>query len=888
MRAGGTPALHLIFPPLQPGIINGRAGSSRRVAAIGGMFAAILAFGLMACPSRGAVGLMPEMKFRPPAVPLVTFDPYMSIWSEHNNLANHPTVYWDHRRQNLISLIRIDGKAYRLMGGEPQLSDSLHQISVDVQPLKTVYIFQGHGVRVRLSFLTPRIPGDLAALTQPVTYINWTVQATDGQSHQVEIYYSTSSAIAVNHSAEKIVWARKHFGPLVALKCGTPNQNYFDISGDPVGLDWGYIYTAAPAASSLNAFIPVKTALKQFIATGKLPTTDASHAAQRVSDGRPVEAFVFNLGKVDSRPENRTVMVAYDEVFAIDYFNEYLRPYWRKGGVTPSAMFQNAWKKYPALKHKSKQFDAEVQRDAIRIGGRKYAVIASLAYRQALAAMGMAADRHGQPLVFTKEETSNGDIATVDVIFPASPLFLLFNAQMEAASIAPVLVSAETPKWHYAWAPHDLGTYPIAHGHYNTGGETMPVEESGNIIIIACAIAEAEGNPRFAAKYWNLLGHWVQFLRKSGFDPKRQLSTNDFLGKIAHNANLSVKAIIAMGAYAKLCQMRGLTAEAASYQRLAHRWAIKWMHIDRDGNHYKMAFNQPGTWSQLYNLAWDRVLGLHIFPRSVRRREMKFYMTQLHTYGLPDRSTVTQTKTDFSIWTATLATRRLEFNAIIGRIYKFLDKSPGRVPLADQYGTIRAWAGMHARPVMGAAFLPMMANRGMWMKWAHRAGPIGNNWASLPPSPVKAVIIHTSRHAPVMWHFTIQKPGSGWYGKKFDASGWRVGAAGFGTSDPGVTPRTTWTTDNIWLRRHFILHTHNLTHLAFLTFHDQGIQVYINGVFAGAASGYSTSYVTIPITKAGLAALHPGKNVIAVHCHQTVGGQFFDLGIVRTHKWVDW
>jgi hypothetical protein len=835
-----------------------------------------------------AINLMPSMHFRPPAVPLVTFDPYMSIWSEKNHLADHPTVYWDGRKQNLVSVVRVDGHIYRLMGGRPQLGNSLHQISVNVLPLETVYRFAGAGIRIRLSFLTPRIPAKIADITQPVTYIRWTVRSTDGRTHQVQIYYSTSSAVAVNKSNQHVVWARKQFGPLTALKCGDPSQSYFNISGDPVGLDWGYIYTAAVSGQSKAAFLPIRQALKNFRAHGTPGPSESSHGPQRVSRGRPVEAFSFNLGRVSSRPVSRDVMVAYDEVWAIDYFGEYLRPYWRKSGVTPSQMFEKAWKNRRSLRRQAAAFDNNVQQDAIKAGGRKYAVIASLAYRQALAAMGMAADRNGQPMVFTKEETSNGDIATVDVIFPASPLFLLFNPQMEAASIAPVLVSADTPKWRFAWAPHDLGTYPIARGHYRTGGENMPVEESGNIIIICCAIAEAEGNANFAAKYWNLLENWVAFLRKSGFDPGKQLSTNDFLGFMAHNANLSVKAIVAMGAYAKLCQMRGLTAEARDYRALAHRWALKWMRVDRDGSHYKMAFNQPGTWSQLYNMAWDQALGLHIFPKSVRRREMKFYMTQLHTYGLPDRSTVTQTKTDFSIWTATMATRRSEFNAIISRIYKFLDNTPTRVPLADQYGTNRAWGGMHARPVVGAVFFPMLANRALWMKWAHNAKPIGNNWASLPPSPVKAVVIPTAQNMPINWHYTINPPSGRWYAKNYNDSNWSVGPAGFGTVDPGVTPRTRWTTDNLWLRRHFVFNSSNFTHLAFLTYHDQGIQVYINGVFAGSVRGYSTSYVTLPITKKALAALHRGRNVIAVHVHQTVGGQFFDLGIVRLHKWANW
>jgi hypothetical protein len=126
------------------------------------------------------------------------------------------------------------------------------------------------------------------------------------------------------------------------------------------------------------------------------------------------------------------------------------------------------------------------------------------------------------------------------------------------------------------------------------------------------------------------------------------------------------------------------------------------------------------------------VLGLHIFPASVRRKEMAFYMTKLNKYGLPDRSTVTQTKTDFEIWTATLATSHSQFQRIIDRIYAFLNETPKRVPFADQYGTRKAWAGMHARPVMGAAFMPFLNDPKLWEKWSARGAKFGNDWAPLP------------------------------------------------------------------------------------------------------------------------------------------------------------
>ena len=834
--------------------------------------------------------------FRPPAVPLVTFDPYMSIWSETNNLTDDTTRFWDGNAQSLVSLIQIDGTTYRLMGNDPSTVPALPQLSVRVLPVQTIYTFGNSQINVVLTFTTPRLPSNLEAMTLPVTYISWAVQSVDGKSHNVQIYYSTSAAVAVNTTDQQVQWSREAFGSLTALQCGTPTQDYFDVSGDPVGIDWGYIYTAAPANLSTATVDSDSNCINSFISGGSVSSTVSNAMPVAVNVGNPVEAVSFNLGQVGQATVSRHVLVAYDEVYAIDYFNVNEPPYWRTEFANASSMLQWADANYSTLITRCQTFDWTVLQDASKIGGYQYATLVSLAYRQSLAAMGIAADRNGMPMVYTKEETSNGDIATVDVIAPASPLLLTFCPQLEAASLVPVLNSANTPLWTFPWAPHDLGTYPICVGHYATGGENMPIEESGNMIIMAAAIAKAEGNADFAAKYWNLFSSWALYLKQSGYDPGLQLSTNDFLGFMAHNANLSVKAIVAMGAYAMLCRMRSaeylasgnqtqagvFQTQANEYQATAKEWVKDWLAVDNDGTHYNMAFDQPGTWSMLYNMQWDQALGLGLFPISVRKEESAFYATQLNQWGLPDRSTVTQTKTDFEVWTATMCSSTV-FNAIIDDIYNFMDQSSMRVPMTDQYDTVAGWSGMYARPVVGAMFMPMLNNTPMWNKWASQGATFADNWAPLPPAPVVNQIVPTAQASPtpVIWSYTTTQPAANWYATTFDDSSWSTGPAGFGSVDPGVTPNTSWLTDDIWLRRTFTMPTGNYPNLVVYCYHDEDIQVYINGVLAASAPGYTTTYVPLTITPAGLAALHAGQNVMAVHVHQTVGGQFVDVGLAQ-------
>jgi len=145
-------------------------------------------------------------------------------------------------------------------------------------------------------------------------------------------------------------------------------------------------------------------------------------------------------------------------------------------------------------------------------------------------------------------------------------------------------------------------------------------------------------------------------------------------------------------------------------------------------------------------------------------------------------------------------------------------------------------------------------------------------------------VIPTSQSVPQAWQYTTNTPPSNWYASNFNASAWSTGTAGFGTTDPNVTPNTPWKTGGyIYLRRTFnpgSLTPSQINNLGFTTYHDEDVNIYINGVQAGSASGYSTTYVSVPMTAQGQAAIVPdGTNVLAVSCYQSTGGQFIDVGL---------
>jgi hypothetical protein len=131
------------------------------------------------------------------------------------------------------------------------------------------------------------------------------------------------------------------------------------------------------------------------------------------------------------------------------------------------------------------------------------------------------------------------------------------------------------------------------------------------------------------------------------------------------------------------------------------------------------------------------------------------------------------------------------------------------------------------------------------------------------------------------WRYTTEQPPDDWFKDGFDASKWKEGIGGFGTTGtPGITLNTTWNTSDIWLRRDFDLKAENIPGIELQIFHDEDVEVYLNGVLALKLPGFITDYDEFPVSSEALAALHPGENSIAVHCHQTVGGQGVDVGLV--------
>jgi hypothetical protein len=510
-----------------------------------------------------------------------------------------------------------------------------------------------------------------------------------------------------------------------AVSIGTESQDVLGKSGDNLRIDWGRLYLAAPRgdgrtdqATGEVAVAPHERSRRRFATDGTLPDSDDTRMPRAANDDWPVVAAEIHLGKVGKTGTGARFVLAYDDGFGIELFERRLRPLWAAGGEDIGEAMKEAVAAVSGDAGAAEaEAEAKLQAEAVAAGGHAYAALTRLAYRQVMAGHKIVGDWDGTPLMFAKENTSNGCIATVDVIYPACPFFLYHSPEMLKAQLRPLLEYSASRRWRFPFAPHDLGTYPKANGQVYGGGERseddqMPVEESGNMLIMLGALAKVEGNADFSIPYLSVLSRWAEYLKENGLDPANQLCTDDFAGHLARNANLSAKTVIALGAYSELLRIAGKSADAAKWRELAENYAKRWVQMAKDGEGTVLVFDKPGTWSQKYNLVWDRALGMKLFPQEVFDNEMKLYKSKMQRYGLPLDSRKTYTKLDWTVWTACLSGKKADFNAVMGPVFQWVNEGPSRVPLTDWYETTDGRTrGMYARTVVGGIWMPLLLRK---------------------------------------------------------------------------------------------------------------------------------------------------------------------------------
>lgn len=635
---------------------------------------------------------------RLPAYPLITVDPFFSIWSRSDKLYDAPTTLWCGNLKRLTGFVTIDGKAFRFLGAGK--TPVLEQTNCTVTPFVTEYTFQNAAVSLSVRFWTPLTLEDLHILSTPCSFVDYRLEVLDKTPHDIEVSLCVHEEFCYDRRAKCVEKTLLSSGEHTVARMGRTQQKPLSKSGDGVSADWGYLYLEGGTLSVGNS----KGAALQ-------TTFSFQHLTKPVSFGN---------------------ILAFDDIESILYFDKPLKALWHERFESIEAAIAYCRENHDALLLKMHQQEKTLLADATAFG-EAYQKILTAAIRQVLAAHKLVRSAQGELLYLSKECHSNGCINTVDVSYPAVPLFLVYKPELVKAMLTGIFRFSRCPVWQADFAPHDIGTYPIANGQVyalKTGlmqrvskrkvytcrdfsvfrpQNQMPVEECGNMLIMSYAYYFLTGDSTQISENFDLLETWAGFLKKAGVVLENQLCTDDFAGHSEKNVNLAIKAVMGIACFAKICEALGKPQED---MQIPKDFAQKLTALATENGYFRFSLDEAGSWSLKYNLVWDILFDFHLFDKSLYRAESEKYKTQLNRYGVPLDSRAAFTKSDWMLWAACLDETGENIKRFSECIVRFLSETNDRNCFTDWFETKEPKErGMDHRSVQAGLWMPVLKSK---------------------------------------------------------------------------------------------------------------------------------------------------------------------------------
>ncbi len=667
-----------------------------------------------------------ETKRKLPAYPLFLKDPNFSLWCVTDELNDGTIEAWYGEKKPVYGFLKVNGETYCFLGDSRDFQvcgvKRAEQVSLYVTAFTTDYVFKAGDAVLKLRFVSPLPPDDLMLLSMPVCYMEYEIEG----ANEGEISLFVNRAVCYNSSNPQ----KGVRGGVLALNgfesavLGLKRQQFLSNNDDRIGADWGYYYLAGE-----QAFITDQTDLAAYLARGSKEFTAVGE-----------ERY---LCAVNSAAKG-IIMLGYDDIVSIDYFGDFRKGYFLQDHTITEAL-ETVWYGYREIDRQLAGFDASMKEKSLAYGEGYYDVLTA-SLRQSVAAHKLIKDGDGNVIFLSKECGSNGCIATVDVSYPSIPLYLLYNTELVKGMMRPILKVAHTPCWTYDFAPHDAGTYPHCCGNvYGQNNRTknkylgnllkdgapethfpyyllpkgyalfldemqMPVEECANMLVMFAACYRLDGDISFFTENRTLCARWVKYLVNYGLKPENQLCTDDFAGHLKNNLNLAVKSVVGIGAYAQLMSAVG-DASAAKYMEIAKKYADEITAFSGKFSHMPLTWDSgEQTFSLKYNFAFDRILGLRLFPQDLLEREVDYYVQIANAYGTPLDSRKVYTKSDWICWSASLTDDKQKAQKLLAPIVRFLYMSVDRLPFGDWFDTDGQGKShdFRARSVQGGCFILLL------------------------------------------------------------------------------------------------------------------------------------------------------------------------------------
>ncbi|CAG2106283.1 unnamed protein product [Medioppia subpectinata] len=648
-------------------------------------------------------------KYVLPAVPLVVKSPYLSTWMTGRQLVNDWTRSWNRDIRAMAGMVRVDGQTFVFMGGLEGIRAV--QSGLRVTPTQSVFTFTAGPIELVVNFFTPIDPTDLKRLSLPASYISMSARSMDHKTHEVQVYLDMTGEWVTSDLNQVVEWDVSEVKGKTNLINGNirlKNQKQFQEYQDLA--QWGTIkfFTDSTATYEANGCDTVMR--PKFIKTGKLDNTVCNNF-RKVSDNWPGIGFARTLTAGATHTAANTVYygVAHVRRPAIEYTDSHLNQLWESYfNGDDKQMIDFFYEDREDALRRATALDTRIVTDAQAVGGESYVKVVSAALRQAYGGVEMVGTVC-RPWMMLKEISSSRKCQTVDAIYPHFPVHLYLNPTLLKYLLEPLLDYQEKGFFSKKYCLHDLGSnYPKCNGQVEHDLD-MEVEESANMLIMMSAYVRATNDIQFAEKHYKIAKQWTQYLVDHGLITGDVLTTDVYLGRITNSTNLSVKAIVGIGAMAQLAEVTGDEADRHRYRQIAEKYITKWICLSEDPSHkyLKMSYNTPDMWFMIYNLYADVLLNTKLVPESIYAQQDEWYQQVMNVYGL-SLGEKQDTKFDWIMFTAAASGDTKLRQSLFDRTAKWLRETPTRVPFSDYANTVTGYSsGFVNRPVIGGVFAPL-------------------------------------------------------------------------------------------------------------------------------------------------------------------------------------
>ncbi|PIL35943.1 hypothetical protein GSI_01603 [Ganoderma sinense ZZ0214-1] len=636
----------------------------------------------------------------------------MNVWYEKRSLlepAAQANMGW-------AGKIRVNGTAYKWMGQDDR-SKSASVTNIQITPTRSIFVIQAGPMNLTVTFLSPIEADDWVKQSIPFSYVSVEAQSLDGNSYPVQLYSDISAEWVSGDRSSQVRWSNANTGSSIyhEIQLQSPQQNS-EIANQ--AQDGTVYYAMSTAQPNISWQIDRDETTRAGFQTNGILTNTMSTAFSSISPNYTVFGLAVDLGTIQSTSSPITWSVGYVRDPAVTYTTatgamQQRRPYYVTQYANISDVIDAFTGDFTGAYDRAVALDQKIMSAASQISSQ-YSDIVSLATRQTMGALDItiATDSSGHLVpgdvkIFMKNLGTDRRVNAVEHIFAAFPMYLYLNASLGGALLEPLL-EVQVSRTGQPYAAQDLGdVYPTATDP--TVAPTQGVEQTGNMLIMELAHARISGNGTLLSRYYSTTKRWADYLVCNAIKSVNQ--TNKDQDKVVDSANIALKGVIGVKAMAEIAHALGQDSDAVEYGNQSTSLLSSWLSLatSMDGSHLLGTYGDQESWSLMYNLFSDKMLGLNLVSQSVidtQTRYLSSLLAKAPEWGLPIDSTAGQFgNAAWSLYASAFVSDTTVRDSLIESVYNHANFNQTVGAFPERYNvTSNAVNNGRAGPALGGLF----------------------------------------------------------------------------------------------------------------------------------------------------------------------------------------